>query len=78
MANDFKYLLIDIQDNMLTQKTYSTALDAVNVLENSFFCYTSEEHGLAYGNECEISEDSHSAWAKADEKYRIWYIIKVK
>lgn len=73
-----KFILIDVYENTVIKNFYNNLNEAIDDLEAEFYCYTSEENGLAYGNECWIDENSKQAWAKVNGNYRTWFIMQVK
>lgn len=72
------YVLIDVYGNDVICNQEYKDLDAAKAdLDAEFYCFTSDDNDIEYGNHCWQADDGMSAWARLKGKYRVWQIIKV-
>ena len=72
------YVLTDVYgEKVICNAEYKDLEEAKADLDAEFFCFTSDDNDIEYGNHSEISDDGMSAWARLNGKYRIWKITKV-
>jgi len=63
--------------NVICNEEYENLEEAKADLDAEFYCFTSYDNTIEYGNHCYQSDDGMSAWARLKGVYRIWQIIEV-
>lgn len=72
------YVLTDVYGNkVICNDEYKELEEAKADLRSEFYCFTSDDNNIEYGNHCLEAEDGMSAWARLKGKYRVWNITEI-
>lgn len=72
------YVLIDVYgDKVICNEEYKDLEEAKADLHAEFYCFTSDDNTIEYGEHCFEADNEMSAWARLKGKYRVWNIIEV-